>query len=415
MGRFFSFGVFHPLLWIWKMLFRHVFIHLYRGYRHVKNILVRFFTPAKNKVLFPLMKRGIVHVSILLTTIAVVLANVGVRASQAETMSQNLLFNSLLPPTDTEEIETISTPATKPVSYLNDLPSVQYAPPTDSTPSQTSLAIAEQTGAILKPTLSTVSAAGGARKQAEYYLVEGGDTIGTIAEKFGISVNTLLWENRLGETDFIKPGQKLTILPTSGVSHQIQKNDTVSSIAKKYSVTEDAILEYNQLADAGVIEVNQVLIIPGGKPPAPPAPVRTTQFASAPSNTGSVPASARVAEGARLQWPTPSHRMNQYFTYRHSGVDIDGDYSSPIWAAADGTVQSVSYQNYGYGYHVILNHGGGMTTIYAHASKIFVKPGQHVTKGQTLAMVGTTGRSTGTHLHFEVLINGRKVNPLSYL
>jgi len=114
-------------------------------------------------------------------------------------------------------------------------------------------------------------------------------------------------------------------------------------------------------------------------------------------------------------WPTPSHRINQYFRYGHTGLDIDGDFSSPIYASAAGVVSKVAYLNYGYGYHIIITHADGSQTLYGHASKIFVTQGQRVNQGQTIAMVGTTGRSTGTHLHFEIIIDGRKLNPLSYI
>ena len=116
-----------------------------------------------------------------------------------------------------------------------------------------------------------------------------------------------------------------------------------------------------------------------------------------------------------MQWPTPSRRLNQYFKFRHTGIDIDGDVGSPVYAADSGVVESVVYARYGYGYHVVINHGGGRETLYAHNSKIFVKPSKSVKRGQSIAAIGLTGRTTGAHLHFEVIMNGGKRNPLSYL
>lgn len=348
-------------------------------------------------------------------TLGVIIANLQISSIQAETLGQDSVLSSLIPTDISEDyIETIDTLAQKPISYLDEFSSVHADSMGAGIPeASTAVSITEMSGAVIKPTLTSTTSPNLPTRKVQYYIVEGGDTVGSIAEKFGLSVNTLLWENHLGTNDYIKPGQQLTILPQNGVSHQVVSGDTISKIASKFSVSEDSILEYNQLADASDIDVNQILIIPGGKPPPPPTPSPTY---AAPSSqyAGPIPASA-IPSGSNLLWPTPDRRIYQYFKYRHTGIDIDGDYSSPIWASESGTVEYVSYQNYGYGYHIIINHGGGLKTLYAHASKIFVTPGQSVSKGETIAMVGTTGRSTGTHLHYEVIINGSKVNPLSYL
>jgi murein DD-endopeptidase MepM/ murein hydrolase activator NlpD len=117
---------------------------------------------------------------------------------------------------------------------------------------------------------------------------------------------------------------------------------------------------------------------------------------------------------AKLLWPTSGHVITQYYGWKHTGVDIDGDYSSPLYAAADGTVQKAGWNSGGYGLMILIDHPNGMTTRYGHASKLFVKAGDSVKKGQVIAMMGTTGRSTGTHLHFEVYVNGKRTNPLAY-
>ena len=237
----------------------------------------------------------------------------------------------------------------------------------------------------------------------------------TIAERYGVSINTLLWENRLGARDYIQPGQSLTILPVSGVSHQVKSGDTIASLAKKYDADEAEIITYNKLADASAIGADQILLIPHGRVPTPPAPVLTGRLASADSGfSGNPPPSARAPQGGGLLWPTTSRKINQYFTYRHTGIDVDGEYSSPIYAAQEGRVVFVGWGG-GYGLHVIIDHGNGMQTLYGHSSKTFVKNGQYVDKGQTIAMQGSTGWSTGVHLHFEVRINGRRTNPFSHL
>ena len=113
-------------------------------------------------------------------------------------------------------------------------------------------------------------------------------------------------------------------------------------------------------------------------------------------------------------WPTSGHVITQYWGWSHTGVDIDGHYDSPIYATEAGTV-AVAGWGTGYGIQAVVNHEGGYKSRYAHMSKIFVTPGQAVAKGEVIGMVGTTGRSTGTHLHFEIYVNGTRVNPLLYV
>lgn len=132
----------------------------------------------------------------------------------------------------------------------------------------------------------------------------------------------------------------------------------------------------------------------------------------------------RIYRSGRLLWPTTSSIITSYFGYRvhpiwgttrfHSGIDIGAGYGKPIYAAADGVVIFAGWY-YGYGYTVVIDHGSGITTLYAHCSSLNVYKGQYVTRGQVIARVGSTGNSTGPHLHFEVQINGQPVNPLNYL
>jgi murein DD-endopeptidase MepM/ murein hydrolase activator NlpD len=116
-----------------------------------------------------------------------------------------------------------------------------------------------------------------------------------------------------------------------------------------------------------------------------------------------------------LFWPTSSHKLNQYFRRGHTGIDIDGDIGSPIYAAEGGRAATVGWNKGGYGLYIILEHPDGRRTLYGHLSKTFITAGQQVSKGQNIANMGSTGRSTGPHLHFEVISGGRKLNPLSYL
>lgn len=281
-------------------------------------------------------------------------------------------------------------------------------------------AVTQGGAALVKPNITETRIAEQPREEVMKYAVQKNDTLSGIAEKFNITVNTLLWANDLSESSIINPGDSLTILPVSGVLHKVKSGETLSKLAIKYDVKEDKIIEYNKLADAGDIQVDQNLIIPGGTMP------RTiTTSRSYVSNKRSVniapikslitaPPSAPSVPAGKMVWPTSGHRITQYYSWRHHGLDVDGDYSSPIYASEAGTVVKAGWGT-GYGNVIYINHGGGVQTRYAHLSKFFVSNGQQVSKGQTLGMMGTTGWSTGTHLHFEVRINGSPLNPLSYI
>lgn len=348
--------------------------------------------------------------------ILVVINNFAISGTRAAEFGNNSLISSLLKNNEESITETINTTQTKtanPSTAISDVLNPKEV--TNGSEKTTNETMTTETqGALLNPGITTPTANGQQRNKVEYYIVEGGDTVSAIAAKFNLNPNTILWENKLGPRDYIKPGDKLTILPTDGVSYQVKKGDTLEKIAKTYSADVNAILEYNQLADASDISNNEILIIPGGQMPTP-TPAATSVTAPIQYALLQIPPPARVVASARLLWPTTSHKINQYFGWRHTGVDIDGTYSSPIYAADDGRVEFAGFDRSGYGNHIIINHGGGIETLYGHASKIFVRVGDSVTKGQTIGMIGCTGWCTGPHVHFEVRIGGQPVNPLSYL
>lgn len=268
--------------------------------------------------------------------------------------------------------------------------------------------------AVTKPTIIPGAQLGSERKEIITYLVQGGDTIGGIAEAFGLQLTTILWENNLSFRSYIRPGDQLRILPVDGISHEVKRGDTVAKIAKTYAGDDTRIIVFNRLADAGDIAVGQKLVIPGGKKPAPvyrapPARSRLADIA-APLPSIFVPA------GQLYVWPTTVKRITQYFGWRHTGLDIAGPIGTPIIAARAGrVVSSKCGWNGGYGCHVILDHGDGVRTMYAHDSRNYVDVGETVAQGQTIAAMGSTGRSTGNHIHFEIRVNGVRVNPLKYV
>jgi len=167
-------------------------------------------------------------------------------------------------------------------------------------------------------------------------------------------------------------------------------------------------LEANKLSSVDQVAIGNNLIIPDG---VKPAAVVTTY--TKPSSIFNTP--KNVNTNTRLLWPSSARRITQYYWWRHAAIDIGAPLGTPIYAAESGTVTTAGWSRGGYGYYLIVDHGNGMQTLYAHASKLYVKKGEKVSRGQTIMAMGSTGWSTGSHLHFEVRVNGYKQNPLSYI
>ncbi len=302
-----------------------------------------------------------------------------------------------------------------------------------------------------------------ATPKPQTYTIHSGDTLSGIAKQFGVTTQTILSANPGVSEQRLKLGATLDIPSTSGATHHVASGETLESIARAYGVSIADIADANQLDVQSTLHIGQTLTVPGAtnvpapvavaaEPPATQpveiaqAPIVTTEPASnVPSQddtqgaepdvstnqppTGSAgnvevppssvpqPPNATNTEvpSGKLLWPTVEHTINQYYGWRHTGVDIDGDYTTPIYAADDGVVEKAGWNNGGYGLMILINHEDGMETRYGHASKLLVNVGDHVKRGQVIAMVGTTGRSTGTHLHFEVYTNGVRRNPLGYI
>jgi len=245
----------------------------------------------------------------------------------------------------------------------------------------------------------------------DYTVVEG-DTVSSISKKFDVSEDTIRWENDLTKKAVLKPDQTLRILPETGVSHRVSKGDTIYSIAKKYTVDAQVIANFpgNTFVNDETfsLAVGQSLIIPEGTPPAE-APALPSYLARKTPDAGTV-----VASGDFV-WPT-SGNISQGFRWYHPGVDIANRASPDVLAADSGTVILAGWpDNSGYGLRVIVDHGNGMTTLYAHLQKVYVVSGQRVLRGNSVGQMGSTGRSTGTHLHFEIRRAGEPQSPLDYL
>lgn len=271
------------------------------------------------------------------------------------------------------------------------------------------------------------------------YAVQRGDTLARIAKKFSIKIETLLWANNLVATSVLRPGDSLTVPSVDGIIYTVKSGGTLSDVAKKYSITTAKIAAANNVSATSQLKKGQTLVLPGIRPPAPakvavapvipasdPEPAPEPEQPSAPLDVVPLtpePAQTRadviprpaLAVGEKLLWPTRRHSITQYYSGGHPGLDIDGDYTDPIYAVDGGTVTFSGWNNSGYGNMILIDHGNGMVTRYAHSSKVFVAVGQQVNRGDVISMVGTTGRSTGSHLHFELIVRGKRVNPLKYI
>jgi murein DD-endopeptidase MepM/ murein hydrolase activator NlpD len=241
------------------------------------------------------------------------------------------------------------------------------------------------------------------------YTVQPGDTLSDIAYSFGLKPETIMWATgRLADhPDLLQIGQTLTILPLNGVYHTVQKGDTLQTIAKQYKVDADAITgyEYNDLAEPYELVVGQRIVVPGGEKPYVPRVVH--------AYSGNVPASATRGSGSFV-WPASGRITQRYYNY-HKAIDIGAPRGRPVLSSDSGYIASVGWSQYGYGNYIIVDHGNGFQTLYAHLSAILVEAGQSVARGERIGSIGSTGRSTGPHLHFEVRYKGAQRNPLGYL
>ena len=248
-------------------------------------------------------------------------------------------------------------------------------------------------------------------QEVQYYVVQPGDTVLAIAERFGLRPETVQWSNANLErnVDLIRPGDQLLILPIDGAVHVVAPGDTLSSLAAKYKVSLEEIIGYpaNGLADSSTsLTIGQKIVIPGGSKPY----VTQEVFAY----SGPIPANAKLGSGAFV-WPS-SGSINQRYWGGHAGVDIGGWTGAPVRAADSGyVILATGGWNGGYGNHVIVDHGNGFISLYAHLNSIYVRAGESVARGQEVGSVGTTGNSTGPHLHFEIRYQGVPRNPMGYL
>jgi len=246
------------------------------------------------------------------------------------------------------------------------------------------------------------------KKAITEYIVEEGDTLSSLADSFGISINTILWANDLTKNSVVKPGQKLVILPVSGIVHHVKSGDTISSIAQTYKGKTDEIIAFNDIANEAVY-IGDIIVIPSGTMPSVTVQKQQT--------TSSVPIASSY-----FICPHSACRISQWLHW-YNAIDFNGKCGDPIVASAAGKVLKVQLTSStsrwafgGAGNHITILHPNGVVTMYGHVSAALVSPGETVSQGQVIALMGGqpgtpgAGMSTGCHVHFGV--TGAK-NPFS--
>lgn len=272
-----------------------------------------------------------------------------------------------------------------------------------------------------------------ARVDVITYTVERGDTLFSIAQSYGLKPETVLWGNFEVLEDnphLLAPEQVLNILPVDGTYYQWTEGDTLGGVADFFKVDYQEIINYpgnhfdlTETDSSGEnVQKGQWLIIPGGQ--------RAIKDWGPPAITRDNPASARfygaghcgdIYNGAfgvgTFIWPTTDRSISGYHYNPsvHPAIDIGGAEGNPIYATDSGVIVYAGWSDYGYGYLIVIDHGTGWQSAYAHLSAVAVSCGQSVYQGGYIGALGNTGNSSGAHLHFELIYNGVKVNPLDYI
>lgn len=417
-----------------KFIFKILIFPVYRLFYVLKYKMFSIYSPAKSKMFYFLNKSYLAHILIVVLGLTVMMNAINAEELRTEGFGEQTIIYSVVskevPEELTEEYQS-SYSGDKILSYLDNSAAVESQMAIDgSSAIEPNDLVTEFSGtteggaAVVKPNIIEPIKPEDLSGQVEtnikgilVYTVQPSETISSIAEKFKVSVETILWQNGLTAVSVIKPGKQLEILPVIGVTHKVKSGENIGSIAKKYGVGQDKIISANNLFDINDIKIGQKIIIPGGKMISPYVSKQKYAQNNVPpvspiSKLFLPPTQTIISSG--LLWPTSARIITQYYSWRHMAIDIAGPLGTPIYASDDGEVVLSGWST-GYGYNILVDHGNGMRTRYAHNRKLYVEKGDQVIKGQTIAAMGSTGWSTGSHVHFEIIVAGVKKNPLSYV
>lgn len=256
------------------------------------------------------------------------------------------------------------------------------------------------------------------------YKIQAGDTLTGIALRFGIGTQYILWNNIdiVPDADLLSPGQTLQVPSVEGIIHNVRLHETLIEIAELYDADVADIVAFaaNDLPDANTVREGSTILVPGGRvvaqPPPPPPPPPDPPEPDAEDADDEVEATPATVSTFGFIWPGPG-RITSWFGPAHPlGIDIGMPVGTPIAASAAGQVTFVGgHPCCSYGYHVIIRHDQSFTTRYGHFSRFAVTLGEWVEQGDLIGYSGSTGASTGPHLHFEIRRNGTPQNPLNFL
>lgn len=251
------------------------------------------------------------------------------------------------------------------------------------------------------------------------YEVQAGDTLSEIAASYDVSINTIKWENNL-TSQSVKVGQKLNILPVTGVKHIVKKGDNLDKIALKYEADVEDIMVFNDVSKSTALKQGDVLYIPNGIIKPVIIVQRPSSIKKYVDDDKYVPSSISTGYYIRpANGPITSPYGSRRGSY-HYGIDIGNVRGTAVVAAASGTVvETLASCKEGkrscggrYGNYIIIQHDNGTFTRYAHLSRVSVSVGENVSRVEQIGTIGNTGRSTGPHLHFQIeKSNGSTIRP----
>ncbi|MDP3778489.1 MAG: peptidoglycan DD-metalloendopeptidase family protein [bacterium] len=319
-------------------------------------------------------------------------------------------FFNFLSGAGTQNAQSAAVSAPLPLLASQQNPSSADDSNSDQAPDDTILLQVTDDAALVAPR-NPIGVYADTHDQIFVYEVKSGDSPDRIAKRFGISLNTLLWANDLRSASLIRVGDELVILPVSGVQYQVKRGDTIESIAKKFkskdgdlsSVVTD-ILQFNGLAVNERLEEGSTIIIPDGEMIITAPAQVSSKSSTIIQRTLRLPEYIGYFLRPVLGGYNPRARQANHGIHGYNGVDISVDYGTPVMASAGGTIvvsRSTGW-NGGYGKYVVISHPNGTQTLYAHMSSALVQVGQRVVQGATIGYVGSTGNSTGPHVHFEI-------------
>ena len=415
-----------PFMALGKFLLKPIILRTYKIYLKIRAAISK--SPLlQNKLAFFVYNRHVVHVIIVIIALFVTSTNLvlGTEVSQRqEVAKKSNLYNIVkqdMGINDDKIVEKAKPKKQKKKNYVKTDGLVVATIPEVTKKQQKDEIIFKDQGTTLAATSILEEDVSTKRGGVVEYKVQTGDTASEIAAKYGITTSTLLWENGLSSNSSIQPGKTLRIPPDTGIYHEVESGDTLESIVKKHEGDLDEVKKANKdiIDSEGHIAVGVKIFVPEGKPYTPPAPAPAKYASSGSSSSSSgwglfSSGSSTNVTGGTLNWPSSCRRISQGVRWGHIAIDINCGFGQAIYAAESGTVSVIPNRGNGYGNYIIINHGGGMSTLYGHLSSFTVQNGAYVSRGQQIGVEGSTGWSTGPHLHFEVHNPGQQ-NPWNYL